>query len=197
MKGEHSAPGIPDEYFHRESVPMTKEEIRAITVSKARIKEDSIVYDIGAGTGSISIEAAVLAKKGRVYAVEKDASRRGVIEKNVSKFRLKNIEIINGDAPRVLEGLPEADRIIVGGSGGAIGEILMKCSKKLARNGIIIVNAITLETLNSAVSVLENLKFNLDITQVSIAKMRKLGKGRALEALNPVFIIQGFRGEGE
>lgn len=184
---DFATPGIPDKLFSRGSAPMTKEEIRVITLSKARIKEDSTVYDIGAGTGSISIEAALLAKNGRVFAIEKNLERISLIRKNVKKFGASNIEIVEGEAPEVLKALPKADRIIVGGSGGRIRSILMKCDKKLKSGGRVVINAVKLETLRTSAEVLKKLKYNFRITQVSVNRVE------AAEVLNTVFIIDAER----
>lgn len=185
---DFATPGIPDKLFSRGSAPMTKEEIRVITLSKARIKEDSTVYDIGAGTGSISIEAALLAKNGRVFAIEKNPERISLIRKNVKKFRVGNMEVVEGEAPEVLKALPKADRIIIGGSGGRIRSILMKCNEKLKSGGRVVINAVKLETLRTSAEVLKKLKYNFRITQVSVNRVE------VAEVLNTrVFVIDAER----
>ncbi len=186
---EFATPGIPDSHFIRDKAPMTKEEVRAVTLSKARIMEDSIIYDIGAGSGSISIEAAIIAKNGRVYSIEKQAKRLSVIRANIKNFGILNINPILGEAPDALEDLPEANRIIIGGSGGRLEEILLKCSEKLIKDGVVVINAITLDTLNEACRVLDEMGFEFKITQVSISRARTAGKQRLMTAMNPVFII--------
>ncbi|MFH1774265.1 MAG: precorrin-6y C5,15-methyltransferase (decarboxylating) subunit CbiE [Methanobacteriota archaeon] len=188
-KWEFRTAGIPDEYFFRDNIPITKEEIRVVTLSKARIREDSIIYDIGAGCGTISIEAALLAKAGRVFSIEKNPERVSIIKKNIKKFGVRNIELFEGEAPNAIENLPMADRIIIGGSGGRLKEILQKCSEKLKDEGIIVINAITIDTLRDSTSILENLNFNLGITQVSVSRAEE----RIMKALNPVFIIDASR----
>lgn len=186
-------PGIPDARFVRKNTPMTKEEVRVITLSKARIKEDSIIYDIGAGSGSISVEAGILARNGRVFSIEKNAERARVIKKNAASFCLGNVEIVRGEAPEALENLPAADRIIIGGSGGRLREILQEHGAKLNDDGIIVINAVTRGTLAEAVSVLKDLNFGFSVTQVSICRHN----GKALQVLNPVFVIAAQRGEND
>ncbi len=186
-------PGMPDHMFHREKAPMTKEEVRAITLSKSDLRADSIVYDIGAGTGSISVEAGLLARKGRVYAVEKDPLRRDVLENNLSRFGVGNVDVVIGEAPEALEDLPTADRIIIGGSGGRLRDILRKCHEKLAEDGRIIINLIALESLAAAVKELEEMGYEYEATQVTISKGERLGGRVALRPRSSVFIITAWR----
>ncbi|MFQ6051315.1 MAG: precorrin-6Y C5,15-methyltransferase (decarboxylating) subunit CbiT [Candidatus Hydrothermarchaeota archaeon] len=195
MKWKFVVPGIPEEYFISEGNSMTKEEIRTITLSKSRIKEESTVYDIGAGNGCISIEAALLAKRGKIFSIEKKPSRIEIIKANAKRFNVKNMEVIEGEAPYALENLPEADRIIIGGTGGKLREILFKCNEKLKDEGIVVINAVTIDTLKDAVSSLEDLKFNFNITQVSINRAEKIGKNKIMKALNPVWIIDARKEE--
>ena len=194
MKWKFEVPGIPDDYFLRdEKTPMTKEEIRVITLSKARIQKNNIIYDIGAGTGSISVEAALLANEGKVFAIEKDSGRIPILKANIVKFNLKNVQIVEGEAPEILENLPKTDRIIIGGSGGKMREILLKCDEKLKDGGVIVINIITIDSLKNSVSTLDDLNYNFKITQVSISRVEKLGTSRLFKALNPVFIIDASR----
>lgn len=193
MKWDYKTPGIPDKHFVKDNIPMTKEEIRVITLSKANIREDSIIYDIGAGAGSITVEAAILADKGRVFSIEKEKERAEIIKDNVKKFELKNVEVIEGEAPEALENLPKADRVIIGGSGGKLKKILSACHGKMDKNGVIVVNAVTLDTLHDAVTGLEDLGYTVDITQVAVTKIGDLGKNRIMRGINPVFIIRGSK----
>lgn len=199
-----ATPGIPDKLFSRGGAPITKEEIRVITLAKARLKKDSTVYDIGAGTGSISVEAALLAKNGKVFAIEKNPDRISLIRKNIEKFRVSNVEVIEGEAPEVLKALPGADRMIIGGSGGKIRSILMKCDEKLKVGGRVVINALKPETLRTSIEVLKRLNYNFGITQVSVKFPRPESLGvpsreilvnrvEAAKALNTVFIIHAER----
>jgi cobalt-precorrin-6B (C15)-methyltransferase len=185
VKWDYVTPGIPDDYFERSKVPMTKEEVRTVTLSKARIKADSIIYDIGAGTGSITVETALLAADGRVYSIEKRPDALALVRENIARFGLTNVNVVEGEAPEALEGLPQADRIIIGGSGGRIEEILDACARKLTGDGIIVVNAVSLDTLKS---VLDHVPegFHPEVVQVQVSRMDEKG---LLKALNPVFII--------
>lgn len=186
---EFRTPGVPESYFDREGSPITKEEVRVLTLSKARIKKDSIIWDIGSGTGSISVEAALLAEEGRVYSIERDPRRCQLIKNNIKKFKVPNVEVVEGEAPEVLESLPLVDRVIIGGSGGRIKEIIEYSANKLSSGGVIVVNAIKDETLREATDTFRELGFKFNITRVSV---RRMVNGRT-EDLNPVSIIDARR----
>lgn len=188
-KWKYRTPGIPDDFFKKGKSPMTKEEIRAITLSKTRIEKNSIIYDIGAGTGSISIEAALQADEGKVFSIEKNPDRIRIIKENIREFGVLNVDVIEGEAPRVMQSLPEADRIIIGGSGGKIREIIENCTGKLDEGGIIIINTIRSETVQEATSVLEESGFNFNLTEVSVKRV----KNQKTTELNPITIIDARR----
>ncbi|MCC8159925.1 MAG: precorrin-6Y C5,15-methyltransferase (decarboxylating) subunit CbiT [Oscillospiraceae bacterium] len=178
--------GIKNEEFITGSAPITKSEVRAVSVSRLEIKPDDICLDIGAGTGSVSVEMALLCPKGRVYAVEKNAEAAELIEKNAVKFTADNIEVIRGEAPDALNGLPKADKVFIGGSSGKIDEIIEKCACPK-----IVVNAITLENLTGTLKAFEERGYSYEVTQISAAKGRKIGNYNMMTAQNPVFVICG------
>lgn len=186
-------PGIPDEIFIRDEVPMTKEEVRAVTISKLRLKRDSIVCDIGAGTGSLSIEAGLIADQGRVWSIERESEGIELINRNCEEFEVDNIEVINGEAPAALEEIPVVDRVIIGGSGGHLPEILSVLDEKMTVDGRIVINAITLETLSTAKEALSKLDYNFSIITVSITRTREVGNYHMFKAQNPIYIIVGER----
>jgi cobalt-precorrin-6B (C15)-methyltransferase len=190
MNDRAHIPGLPDSSFIRGEVPMTKEEIRALTLCKARIGPQDIVYDIGAGTGSISVEAGLLAVRGKVYAIERNITGIALITANTTKFRLTNVELVQGEAPAALAGLPVPDVVIVGGSGGNLPQILDICYERLRIGGRIIINAVTLETLCSAQQFFTACEgFSLDVTCVAITKAVPMGASHLFRAHNPVYII--------
>jgi len=189
-------PGIPDEEFERaEKVPITKEEIRVVQISKARLKPGQIVYDIGCGSGSISIEAALqIESSGKVLAVDYDENAIELTKKNIEKFGLTNISVIHGNAKEKIQELEEADTIFIGGTGGDTKEIIELCENKLKSRGRIVVGIILIETLYSVLQVLEKLQFeSVDITQVTISKSRKTSTGTMMLARNPVTIISATK----
>ena len=189
-------PGIPDEFFDRdENVPITKEEVRVVQISKARLKPGMIVYDIGCGSGSISVEAALqVEKSGSVHAIDYDAKAVELTKKNITKFNLENISVILGNAKEKINELPDADAIFIGGTGGDTKEIVELCENKLKSGGRIVIGIILIETLYSVLKTIENLKFtSVDITQITIGKSRKTSTGTMMLARNPVTIISSTK----
>ena len=189
-------PGIPDEEFERaEKVPITKEEVRVIQLSKARLKPGQIVYDIGCGSGSISIEAALqIESSGKVLAVDYDKNAIELTKKNIAKFDLSNISVIYGNAKEKIQELEKADTIFIGGTGGDTREIVELSQNKLRSGGRIVIGIILIETLYSVLQVLEKLEFeSVDITQVTISKSRKTSTGTMMLARNPVTIISATK----
>jgi len=189
-------PGIPDELFDRdENVPITKEEVRAVQISKARLKPGMTVYDIGCGSGSISVEASLqVEKSGSVHAIDYDAKAVELTKKNITKFNLENISVILGNAKEKINELPDADAIFIGGTGGDTKEIVESCENKLKSGGRIVIGIILIETLYSVLKTIENLKFtSVDITQITIGKSRKTSTGTMMLARNPVTIISSTK----
>ncbi|MFM9874831.1 MAG: precorrin-6Y C5,15-methyltransferase (decarboxylating) subunit CbiT [Nitrosarchaeum sp.] len=191
----YKTPGIPDDTFERlENVPITKEEVRAIQISKARLCPGYTVYDIGCGSGSISVEAAIQIESGKVIAIDYDINAIELTKKNIQKFGLTNISVILGNAKEEILKLDEANTIFIGGTGGDTAEIVKLCENKLKSGGRIVIGIILIETLYSVLQTLENLQFNsLDITQVTISKSRKTSKGTMMLARNPVTIISATK----
>ena len=191
----YKTPGIPDDAFERsESVPITKEEVRVIQISKARLCPGYTVYDIGCGSGSISIEAAIQVESGKVIAIDYDPNAIELTKKNIEKFGLTNISVILGNAKEKISELDLADAIFVGGTGGDTEEIVNLCQDKLKSGGRIVIGIILIETLYSVLKSLEKLQFNsVDITQVTISKSRKTSTGTMMLARNPVTIISATK----
>ncbi|MCD7746421.1 MAG: precorrin-6Y C5,15-methyltransferase (decarboxylating) subunit CbiT [Lachnospiraceae bacterium] len=182
-------PGIPDQEFVRGDVPMTKEEIRALSIAKLRLKEDSIVFDIGAGTGSVSIECALLCTAGQVYAIERNPSGTDLIRRNNSKFGVDNLSIIEGTAPEALQKLPAPTHAFIGGSSGNICEIIETLLEKNPSVRIVI-NTVTLESIAEVMNLIRKLhRSDADIVQISAAKSRTLGSYHLMTAHNPVYIV--------
>lgn len=188
--------GIPDELFERlEEVPITKEEVRVIQISKAKLLEGQTVYDIGCGSGSVSVEVAQqIGQSGKVYSVDFDPKAAELTKKNLSKFGISNVDVILGNALEKIPSLPPADAIFIGGTGGETSDILKLCEGKLKQGGRIVIGTILIETLYSVLSTIEKLKFSsIDITQVTISKSRKTSTGTMLLARNPVTIISATK----
>jgi cobalt-precorrin-6B (C15)-methyltransferase len=190
--------GVPDELFNQsDEVPgPTKEEIRVVTISKARLREGSVVIDVGCGTGGLTVEAALqVGSKGKVYAIDEDPAAIKLTTRNVEKFGVENNVIItSGKAPQSLISLPNADAILVGGGGTSLRAILQIANSKLKPSGRIVVNAILLETANVAIEELKTLRFKeLDIAQLSVAKGKQVNSGTMMMARNPIIIISATK----
>ena len=181
-------PGMSDETFVRGKVPMTKEEIRILSVAKLQLTEDSIVYDVGAGTGSVSMECARLCTNGTVYAVERNPEGIALIRENSKKLRLSNVTAIEGLAPEALMDLPAPTHAFIGGSAGNMGEILdvLRAKNPSVR---IVINTIALESISEVMQLLKERGYDADIVQISAAKSRVLGRYHMMTGLNPVYII--------
>lgn len=188
-------PGIPDEEFYRRKSKgglITKQEVRAISISKMCLTAESVLWDIGAGSGAISIEASFIAEKGHVYAVEKNETDISVIKRNIRKFRTFNVEIVHTCAPENLDRLPAPTTVFIGGSGGKMKEIVEAVSRRLMPGGRIIINVVALENLNTAVNALSAKGFTVEITLVNIARSTGITTLTRFEPLNPVFVITGI-----
>lgn len=183
--------GLRDELFLRGQVPMTKSEIRSVSLSKLQLRPGDVVYDIGAGTGSVSVEIALQACEGSVYAVEFDEEALGLIRQNAEKFKVWNLKAVGGKAPEALADLPVPDRAFIGGARGNLAGILELLADKNPRIRVVI-NAITLETMAEAVSQFQRLGFeDIDIVQIFAAHGKAAGTSHMMQGENPVFIISG------
>ena len=183
--------GLPDDAFLRGDVPMTKEEVRTLSLSKLRLNADSVVWDVGAGTGSVSVECALSCPAGRVFAVEKKEEAAALLEENKARFNATNLTVVRGTAPEALKDLPAPDRVFLGGTSGELEEVLQVIFDKnpAAR---VVCTAVTLETVAQAAALFANLE-GADMVQVSATRTRQAGRYHLMDAQNPVWI---FSGEG-
>ncbi len=189
-------PGIPDEFFERtEDVPITKEEVRTIQISKARLCPGNVVYDIGCGSGSITVEAALqVESSGKIYAVDIDPKAVDLTRKNLDRFGVSNVEITLADAKQKIPSLPLADAIFIGGTGGDTKDIVSLCYDKLKPGARIVVGIILIETLYSVMETMNKLNFDsVDMTQITISKSKKTSTGTMMLARNPVTIISATK----
>ena len=192
----YKTPGIPDKEFERtDEVPITKEEVRTLQISKARLRTGSLVYDVGCGSGSISVEAALqIESEGKIFAIDKDPNAIELTKKNLERFGINNVTVILGNAKEKISELPQADAIFIGGTGGDTKDIVELCQDKLKSGGRIVIGIILIETLYSVLKAIEKMKFSdVDITQVTISKSRKTTTGTMMLARNPVTIISATK----
>ena len=198
LPGLNRALGLPDDAFEQRRPnkgQITKREVRAVSLYSLGLRQDSVVWDIGAGTGSVSVEAALIASEGQVYAIERDTDSLPLLEANVVNLGSDNIHIVNGEAPAALKSLPNPDSVFIGGSGGNLSEILEYANARLKPNGIIVVNLAVLERTSETYHLLKKLGLTAEITQVASSRGNEMPDGAVrLEALNPVFIVSGRRG---
>ena len=183
--------GIADEEFIRQDVPMTKQEIRILSLVKAQIAPDAVVYDIGAGTGSLSIEAARLAPQGEVYAIERSSEGINLIRANAANFAVTNMQVIQAEAPDGLADLPEADAILIGGSGSRLPEILETVTPKLKQTGRLVLNCITVQTLMQCIEFMRQHSdiYIYEAIQVQVTRLQQVGTYDMAKANNPIYIV--------
>jgi precorrin-6B C5,15-methyltransferase / cobalt-precorrin-6B C5,C15-methyltransferase len=186
--------GIDDEEFATAKKLITKQEVRAVTLGKLKLQDDLVMWDIGAGSGSVSIEASNLMPNGKIYALEKNPQYIVFVRGNLKKFVARNVVLIEAYAPEGLDDLPDPDRVFIGGSGGMLEDIIDVVDKRLKSDGVIVLNAVTLDTLTKAVEFLEDHGYTVEVTCVNIAKTRGLTEFKMFEAHNPVYIIAAWKG---
>ena len=188
-------PGLPDSLFERGDVPLTKEEVRCLTLCKLRLTAESRVLDIGAGSGGLTVECARLLNGGQVWAVERDPEALKLVRANCCRFAANNVTIIEGEAPAALEGLEQLDRVLIGGSGGKLSQIIARGAELLAPAGIIVINCILMGSLFGALHCLKEEGFqDIHYIQVAVNRALAMGGGTVLQPLNPVFIISASKG---
>lgn len=190
MKGKWGI-GIPDAEFIRGKVPMTKQEIRILTIAKAGIKQGDIVLDVGAGTGALSCEAAMQAgNDGMVYAIERNPEGIGLIAANAEKFGLDNVHIIHAEAPAGMDELPRLDAVLIGGSGKRLEPILDRAGELLKTGGRIILNCITVQTLMQCLNYMRASElYKYETVQVQVNRWEQVGSYDMAKAANPIFIV--------
>ncbi|HEX6646078.1 MAG TPA: precorrin-6Y C5,15-methyltransferase (decarboxylating) subunit CbiT [Nitrososphaeraceae archaeon] len=195
MSWNSKSPGIPDEFFLREEeIPITKEEVRSIIISKLRLKENDSVIDIGCGSGSITVELCLQCQKGKVFGVDLDFQAVNLTKKNLEKFKV-DADIRLGNAMDILESLPAVDAIVVGGTTGKTQELINQSIRKLNQGGRLVITTILIETMFKAMKTVNESNFlkDIDFTQIIISKGRTTKTGTMLLARNPVLIISATK----
>lgn len=189
---ERRSPGLPDGMFVRGQAPMTKQEVRAAALAKLAVGPSDVLWDVGAGTGSVSVELALSAPEGQVFAVECDEDACALVRENKRKFSTWNLQLVEGKAPQALAGLPAPDAVFIGGTKGGMEDIVGQVLAK-NENARICISAIALETLSAAVTALEKHGLEADVAQIAVSRTRPAGKLHLLMANNPTFLITGER----
>lgn len=187
---EPRCPGLPDEAFIRGQVPMTKQEVRAAALAKLAVRPGDTLWDVGAGTGSVSVELALAAPRGRVYAVECQEEACALIRDNRQKFSAWNLQLVEGRAPQALQDLPAPDAVFIGGTKGGMDEIVAAALEKNP-GARVCVSAIAVETLGAAVAALTAQGLEVQVTQIAVSRTKPAGGLHLLMANNPTFLITG------
>ncbi|MDP2661568.1 MAG: precorrin-6y C5,15-methyltransferase (decarboxylating) subunit CbiE [Dehalococcoidia bacterium] len=191
--------GIPDEEFLKRK-PLngliTKAEVRVVSLSKLNLRDDSLVWDIGAGSGSVSVEAALIARRGQVYAVEQHAADAALVRSNLDRFGVNNARVVEGVAPGALASLPDPDAVFIGGSGGRLEAILDVAERRLKPGGRVVANLATISNLEGMVRGLASRGFEVDVTMVNIARSKGVGGLLRFQSLDPVFVVSAARKVG-
>jgi len=189
--------GLPEEALAHQAGLITKAEVRAVVLAKLQLRPGQVVWDVGAGCGSVGLEATLLASGGEVFAVEQDPARAAQIRDNRENFGAANLEVVCARAPECLPELPTPERVFIGGGGEAVGEILRAAIRRLGNQGRVVLTAARLETLETARGALAEAGWEVELTQLQVSRSRPLGGDTFLQALNPVWIITGWPKEDE
>ena len=187
--------GIPDDSFIRGRIPMTKQEVRILTIAKLCLPENGVIADIGAGTGSLSIEAALQMPQGHVFSIERKPEGIELIRANAAKFEVSNISIIEAEAPDGMDKLPDLDAAVIGGSGSKLSPILEVLDKKLKPGAHLVLNCVTLQTISQASDWLRSTDagYTYEIIQVQVNRWDQIGPYDMAKALNPIFILTAVK----
>lgn len=181
--------GLPESAFEHEAGMITKMEVRAVVLAQLHLEPDLVLWDLGAASGSVSIEAARLVPLREAFAVEKDSDRYEALQRNIKAFGLAEVRALQGRASEVVGRLPDPDRVFIGGSGEDLPEVLRQVSERLRAGGRVVQTAVTLDTLETARSFWGGKPFAMSILQLQVNRSAPIAESLRFEALNPVFIL--------
>ena len=184
-------PGLPEKMFSHGRGLITKSEVRVVSLAKLRLLPGSILWDLGAGSGSISVEASLYIKRGRIFAVEKHRKRVEDIKINKKRFDVNNLTVIHGNLPGGLDGIPDPDRVFIGGGGRELEGIMEMVQNRLKPGGVMVVNTVLWKSMDMAVDLLEKSGFAPEVVQIQVNRGRNMPWSMRFEAENPVWIISG------
>jgi cobalt-precorrin-6B (C15)-methyltransferase len=192
----YETPGIPDRFFQKDDSPLTRAEIRAVVISKLRLEKTQQLADIGSGTGSVAIEASRWLGAGQVFAIEPLPERVALIRENMRRFAAGRITVIQGAAPEALQSLPQLDRVFIGGGGRRLAAILDATADKLKPGGLLVMTAVTLETLQLAVERLAKPPLrDMEVLAFQIAQLQKLNGYHLFEPWHAIHVITATLGK--
>lgn len=195
VNNAHMRYGLPDEVFEQRTPlvgQITKKEVRAVSIHSLGLRSDSVLWDIGSGSGSVAIESSHISAAGVVYAIEKDIKSIDLLRNNVDNYGSGNVEIVQGEAPKVLYDLEDPDSIFVGGSGGNLKSILEVSRARIKQGGRIVVNLALLDRTQKVYDDMKDLGFSSELVMINASRSKEMVGGELrLQALNPVFIVTG------
>jgi precorrin-6Y C5,15-methyltransferase (decarboxylating) len=186
--------GMPEAFFAHEKGLITKSEVRAVALSKLELETGHVLWDLGAGSGSLAVEAALFIKRGRILAVERDPARCGHIRANSRRFGVRNLSVVLAELPAGIRRLPRPDRVFIGGGGSRLAAIIAAAAGRLRPGGILVVNTVLLASVAEALAALRQAGLNAQSVQIQVSRSRSMPWGERLEALNPVWIVWGTKG---
>lgn len=185
--------GMPDEQFDHQNGLITKAEVRVLALSRLQLRPRDILWDLGAGSGSLAIEAAVFIRSGLIFAVEQNPERIQQIRRNAARFGVSNLSAVQAVLPEGLEPLPDPDRIFIGGGGRNLGAIIRQAASRLKPGGRMVVNTVLLDTIQSAVAAMQQLGWEADLVQAQISRSQRMPWSLRMTAHNPVWIVSGAK----
>lgn len=189
--------GMAQEAFAHEQGLITKAEIRAVSLAKLKLAAGHVLWDLGSGSGSVAVEASMFVTGGKIFAVEKHPGRLSQIEENRRRFQVANLEVIAAQLPRGLDALPDPDRVFVGGGGRELESILKISAVRLRPLGIVVVNTVLIQSMQTALAVLEAAGLKTELVQVQVSRGAAMPYGQRLAAENPVWVVSGEAGRGK
>jgi precorrin-6Y C5,15-methyltransferase (decarboxylating) len=187
--------GMAEEAFDHEQGLITKAEIRAVTLAKLKLSAGQVLWDLGAGSGSVAVEASIFVTGGKIFAVEKQPRRISQIEENRRRFQVPNLEVIAAELPQGLDTLPDPDRVFVGGGGRELENILRICALRLRPQGVVVVNTVLIESMQTTLAALEAAGLKTELVQIQVSRGAAMPYGQRLAAENPVWIVRGEAGK--
>jgi precorrin-6Y C5,15-methyltransferase (decarboxylating) len=185
--------GTPDHLFAHERGLITKAEVRTISIAKLQLAQKHVLWDIGAGSGSVAVEAALFITRGKIFAIEKNANRIDLIKQNMETFNVANLKPVQAEFPADKPRLPVPDRIFIGGGGRNLRAVIKAGAARIKKNGRIVINTVLLANIDTAIKALKQAGFETEVVQVQVSKSKEMPWSTRLEAHNPVWIITGYR----
>lgn len=185
--------GIDDDEFASFKKLFTRQEVRAVALAKLKLQNDLVLWDIGAGSGSVSIEASNLIPNGKLFAIEKNSQYVSLLKQNIEKFCARNVKLVEAFAPEGLDDLPDPDRVFIGGAGGNLDDIIEQIDRRLKADGIIVINSVTLDTLTKSIEALEYHGYQVEVVCINVSRTLPLTEYKLFDAHTPVYLVTAWK----